>query len=256
MNGSGTISGTPSATGNYSFTVRVVDDNGTAGTLKFDKQLSISVASTPQAPSSGSSSSNTDSPQVQQTSTITPTASTQQISESEPDELLLNDQPEYSSSGVTKTFSKDEVVYFELLTSDGGGTSSEKHSVTVNNISPDYADITVASDPIHFRLYIGKYKEVDVDKDGNPDLYVSLLSIASGKAKLLLKQIVVPEESPNSTLSPTQSKLATTPVPKEPASTVWQIWTGITVVFLLILAVVALMVRKRRRRGYQFKTNA
>lgn len=193
MNATGQITGTPTATGTYNFTVRISDSNSTAGVLRAAKQLSIVVTSAPAAPSP----SKTPSPQPTDTSTTNPessyiapttTTNTTPQSSSNITTQSLNDDPNYTSQeGTTKTMREGQKLTFTL---DGRQSSdTETHTVTVNSVGEDYVDVTIASDPINLRLYIGEVQQVDVDGNGQNDIRVELLGIVGGKAQLLFQQI-------------------------------------------------------------------
>jgi hypothetical protein len=175
----GSLSGTPSAAGAYVFSVELSDNNGLVGTFTDTRSYSIVVASQPSSPNTPSSGNS---------SQTTPTDTTTSSVTSTP--VQLNDQPDYfTDTGTSQTLAASQSVTFTIPASGGGAPDSapETHTVTVDSVGADYADITVASDPINFRLYIGNSRSVDVDRDGLDDLMVTLRSIVSGKAQLTFK---------------------------------------------------------------------
>ncbi len=120
--------------------------------------------------------------------------------------ILLNDFKEYlSSTGKELTVSVNQVIYFDITVAG----QTERHSVTIKAIGPNYIDIVIASNPINDRLYVGDTKQYDVNSDGQKDIQITLNSIStSGQADITFKA-----------LSPAPSETKTTPTATTVVST-------------------------------------
>jgi hypothetical protein len=67
--------------------------------------------------------------------------------------------------------------------------SGENHILSVNSISGPSANITVRSDPIHFVLYVGQDKYLNLSSPDYYDLYVKLNAISNGVANITIKEL-------------------------------------------------------------------
>ena len=235
LQANGTLTGTPTQAGTYNFTVAVTDDIGSAGSLfSAGKVLSLTVADIPQAPSSPDNSSPNTT-----TSTTTDTTTTEPI-------LLNNDTSYASPTGSVQTMATGDEVTFVLSGSDPTLPTTEQHTATVNNVTDTYVDLTIASEPINLRLYIGDTRQVDVDRDGTDDISVKLLAITDRHAQLAFRQLAsttVPVAAHEPTSSAPAATIAAATNPTD--ATPWVIG-GVAAVIVVIGALVLLF---RHRAG-------
>lgn len=106
----------------------------------------------------------------------------------------LNVFDESFTKGKTLTLGVGQVIHFSVP-ADGEGES--EHTVTVNAVGPDYVDITVRSEPIRDRLFVGSTERYDVDFDGDADIEATLDSIDGGLADVTFTILPADERSPN-----------------------------------------------------------
>ena len=99
------------------------------------------------------------------------------------------------SEGYTKELNKkDEIKFF---------FKDEKifgHSLTINEITNDFIEITVQSEPINLKLGIGEEKKLNLANPTNYDFYVKLNSINNNKADItiqLINEEIASENLPN-----------------------------------------------------------
>ena len=85
--------------------------------------------------------------------------------------------------------------------------------------------MTVASDPINFRLYTGNSKSVDVDRDGYDDLIITLQSIISGQAQFSFRAITNATQNVGTTTG--NDSTATPSTTTGTASYTWWIVAGV-----------------------------
>ncbi len=237
LQANGTVTGTPTAAGTYNFTARITDDNGSAGLLYSNRVLSLTVADILQAPSSGGGgnqqSNNEPSDQTATTA-------------NEP--ILLNNDTMYTEpEGSVQTLTTGDTVTFVLPGADASAPDVEHHTVTVNEVTDTYADVTVASDPQSFRLYVGQSKDVDVDRNGTNDLNVKLLGITNKQAQLAFHQLSAQLPAvPTPTTPVAQNVNDTTATPTATSSEVpWLPIIGGGAVVLLGVGLVVWRLRKR-----------
>jgi hypothetical protein len=127
-----------------------------------------------------------------------------------PGTTLLNDIPGYFTSGGTQlTLTTGQVIYFDI-TLNG---VTQRYSVTIDAVGPDYVDITIGPAGIKARLLMNEPKQFDVTGDNTSDIEMTLNSIADGKANITFKNLT--------------AKAAAAPVKSSPAqprrSYVWPI---------------------------------
>jgi hypothetical protein len=94
-----------------------------------------------------------------------------------PDEISNN---ELTEGAVIDTSANDSI---------GFKFGEEDHSIRVNFVGLDSAEITIQSEPITFILEINEVKEVDMDNDSIYDIRVKLVKIEEGKATIAVKKI-------------------------------------------------------------------
>jgi subtilisin family serine protease len=94
---------------------------------------------------------------------------------------------EQTSLGYTKELNKNDKIKFTFFDS-----SSDEHSLTVNNIGNNSVNITIQSDPIKIVLGIGQSIKLNLTSVDYYDLYVKLEDIISNKAKITIQTINEP----------------------------------------------------------------
>lgn len=256
MNSAGIISGTPTSVGTFNFTVTATDDNGLVGGYSDAKQLSISIAAPPPP---AATPTPTPAPAVAQSTplpakaTPVPTPTPTPVPEAV---AVLNNEPQFSGEqGSAKTLNAGDVVAFELPgepIQTGAGTSevTERHTATVNSVGDDFVDLTIASEPIKFRLMLGESRSVDVDRDGTNDLMVRLAGITGGKADLIFKRLVSTAEAASSPMPSPRPPVATPASESDSSSSSWLIVGGIIAGVVLVIVVTSILLA--RRRGPKF----
>jgi hypothetical protein len=223
--GSGTVSGTPTTAGTYTFTVKLTDDLGSAGSLTSTRAYSLTVSTPTQ-----SSSTPTPSPAAP---SATPTASP--AATSAPDvKLSLDNFTDYTSgSGQAESLKVGQAITF----TSGG----EEHTATVKEVGADYVILTLSSTPRDVRLAIGQTTQYDVSGDGKNDISVTLTGIIAGVAQLKFARI-------DAQAGETTTKKPAQPTSSAPARTsfAWLYWMlGIVALIILIVPVVARLRRPR-----------
>jgi hypothetical protein len=109
------------------------------------------------------------------------------------DRIDLTDFDESYTDGKTLTVGAGQVIHFSVPTD---GAQESAHTITVNSVGPDYVDITVRSEPIRDRLYVGSTERYDVDFDGDADVEARLDSIDGSLADVTFTILASePEES-------------------------------------------------------------
>jgi len=115
--------------------------------------------------------------------------------------------------------------------------NNETHFVGVRDVKNDSVIIEIASDPVQVELKVGEDTEVDVTDDNIADVYVKLNAITNGKADLTIKYIqeaVVPEEE------------VTPPTEEEAAREVNLVWLWI-VIAVVVIAIVVYWIWRRNK---------
>jgi DNA-binding beta-propeller fold protein YncE len=239
----GSLSGTPSAAGTYNFAVRATDSNSTAGVFADTQSYSITVDAASEPPDSSSNEGSQDD-----TTTTTTTTTTTSVPDTSPDEAVISNQPEFTTTGVVQTLAEGEEVVFDLPANDSATSSpTERHTATINAVGTDYVDLTIASDPIQLRLYLGEQQTVDVTSDGQDDLLVKLLAITSGKAQLMFKQLAAePNTLPPSEPAPEVTTTESAPVADTSTSSPWLVWLAVAA-FVVVLVLVGVVIFVKRR---------
>lgn len=110
------------------------------------------------------------------------------------DRIFLNLFDESFTKGKKLTLGAGQVIHFSVP-ADGEGES--EHTVTVNAVGTDYVDITVRSEPIRDRLFVGSTERYDVDFDGDADIEATLDSIDNGLADVTFTILPADEQTPN-----------------------------------------------------------
>lgn len=166
------------------------------------------------------------------TPTTTSTGGSTPTTTTSPTAILLNDFEQYfASGGKTLDLKVDQVIYFDVTV--GGVT--ERHSVTIKKIGPDYVILTLASEPFDVTLFVGDTKQYDVNNDGQNDIEISLNSISTnGKANLTFRALKPPAAAP----------AATAPAQKH---TNW-LWIIVSIALIIIALIIFIWLFARRRR--------
>jgi len=94
------------------------------------------------------------------------------------------------ASGSSKEVSSSGEIKFT--------SSGASHSLKVNKLGTNYANITLQSEPINLVLYVGQETKQDLNNDAILDVYLRLNSILNNKANITIKEI---NESINKTVS-------------------------------------------------------
>jgi hypothetical protein len=99
--------------------------------------------------------------------------------------------------GYSETFSSGSKIDFNL----NSGSSKDSHRITLNKINTTSVTLTIASNPITLTLNLFEEKKINLSNKDYYDLYIKVISITSGKVKLLIKSIHEPILSSSSNIS-------------------------------------------------------
>jgi len=91
---------------------------------------------------------------------------------------------EQASSGYTKYLRKNEKIKFIFF-----DENAEEHTLTLNEIGSNFANITIKSDPINFLLGIGQSIKLNLTSHDYYNLYIKLEDISSNRAKITIQTI-------------------------------------------------------------------
>ena len=188
---SGAISGTPTKSGTYQFTVRLSDNNGNAGTYTDTKSLVVTIAAQGKLSGSDGGSSGDAAP------------SSDQGESSEA--IVLNDFSDFTSDAgkSIEDLKIGDVVHFCLGGSAGAqcnaqNNPSHHHTITVKsiNLAAGTVTLTFASTPTDYTLALNVPQKVDVDHDGNPDVEATLNTLTATSAGVTFKELGVVQSQP------------------------------------------------------------
>jgi len=87
--------------------------------------------------------------------------------------------------------------------------NGESHGLKLNSITKDSVTLTFASEPQTIDIKLGEKAEVDLNKDGNNDVSVSLNSIDSGSASLSIAEINQDIQASDSTIQKVSDNMLT-----------------------------------------------
>lgn len=88
------------------------------------------------------------------------------------------------SLGYTKSLYRGSSIKFSL--------ENQNHTLSVNNVSSNFVNITLSSEPINFALLVGQEKKINLTNSEYYDLIVKLNSITYGQANITLEKINEP----------------------------------------------------------------
>lgn len=92
--------------------------------------------------------------------------------------------PEQIVSGYTKDLSKNDKIKFTFF--DG---KAEQHTLIVNSVGEDFANLTIQSDSINLLLGVGQSAKLNMTSPDYYDLYIKLEDIVNSKAKITIQLI-------------------------------------------------------------------
>lgn len=197
----GTLSGSPTTAGLYTFAVSVTDANSTAGSYVDSSSYSIDVSpgagsggsgngggssGATQTPSAGDGNSFTPPPGVP-TSEPTPTSPESVPPSSEP--VILNELPGYFNNGVSLTLTPGETVAF----CPGNSTQCDLdalHQITLTGVNhaADVADLQFTPNDQNVTLLLNQGRDVDVNNDAVHDIRLLLTSTAKDSATITFRK--------------------------------------------------------------------
>lgn len=93
---------------------------------------------------------------------------------------------EQANSGYTKELAKQESIRFIIFSNEG---KNDSHSLTLSNVSENYAEIVIKSEPIKVILGIGQSIKLNLTSLNYYDLYLKLESITGNRATLTVQTI-------------------------------------------------------------------
>lgn len=251
----GVISGTPTTSGTYNFSIKVNDYIDATANFSDSKSYTIVIKSPPPVSAPISTPAPTPIPSAEVVIAPNQNAPIQQSAQ-EPLQVL-NDNPSFATDlGVNVDLAPDEIVNFYLPTlqndiSNNSGEANipgqEQHSITINAVGSNFADITIASEPISLRLYIGETKEVDVNKDAQNDISVYLSSITSGKANFVIKQLAL-VTSQNKEAPAVKSAVESQSIPATSNSkTIKSVWVYAALYLLFVILLLSVIFTLKRK---------
>jgi subtilisin family serine protease len=98
--------------------------------------------------------------------------------------LVFRPDQESIEEGYTNTLKRQEKIEFTIF-----DTQASKHTLTVDTVTDEYANITVRSNPIKLTLGIGQSTKLNLTSEDFYDLYIKLDSIKDKKAQLTIQAI-------------------------------------------------------------------
>ncbi len=146
--------------------------------------------------------------------------------------ILLNDFPEYFTSGKTLDLKAGDVICFNV---DNNGTV-EKHCITIKEVGDTYAIVTIDSSPTEVRFNIGDIKQFDVTGDKSNDIEITLNSITNKQANFTFKNLGKAIKTPPAATAEAGSK---------PKGTNWLLISSIVALFAGVLWSLWLWGRRR-----------
>ncbi|HSX35781.1 MAG TPA: hypothetical protein VLH84_02495 [Patescibacteria group bacterium] len=153
-------------------------------------------------------------------------------------QILLDDFSTFLSE--TGTQLSDLAVGQQVVFSLPQGTTTEKHSVTINQIGTDFVVVTLASKPIKATLHIGQTELYDLTGDGKDDIQLTLNKITRGVADISFKNIGKKSARTTSTATADASKATS-------HAWIWYVVGGTLVVASLIVGFIIWRHRRRNR---------
>jgi parallel beta-helix repeat protein len=155
--------------------------------------------------------------------------------------------------GYTAALKVREVIWFDI--------NGEWHSLTVNNIGANFADVAIESSPISLRLLVGDSIKLHLTQENYYDLYVKLESINADEVDITIKSL-------NESIAPLRKaggeqpegvpgeKEKPTPM-EEGAKNVISSWlVYLLILFILVIGVVLFIVIRKKKTGENINTKA
>jgi DNA-binding beta-propeller fold protein YncE len=173
------ISGMPTQSGTYTFSISVADDNGAVGINTDTRSYSLTVENggsgggTDPSGGSGTSSASAESASVRGRAYVYAQSDEELLTQTSLDEMYLSSVTGFSSiSGQTIDIVIGQVVHMSLQ-------SGQQHTVTLKSIASDQRSVVVtfASTPQDVTLDWNVARPVDLDADGNPDVMATLVDV-------------------------------------------------------------------------------
>lgn len=203
-----------------------------SGTQPNVKGATLPAATTSSTPTGGSSSSNI-------------VIGKKTTTEEEKDEIDVDyNLNKDSESSATVSKKQGQSVSFSL---DGKTT----HKVMFKEIKSGAVTLVVESDPIEVTLSIGETKQIDVDGNGYNDLEITLQSIVSETARIIMKKLV--EEKPLEKIAETQEATSTGEDITEPSIKTPEengrngLW-WLLIILVVVIAIVVFIFKKKSRK--------
>jgi len=146
-----------------------------------------------------------------------------------------------AESAVTVSKKQGQSVSFSL---DG----KTAHTVKFKEIKSGAVTLVIESDPIEVTLAVGETKQVDVDGNGFEDLEVTLQSIVSETARIVMKKLVEdkPAEQPvieTQETAPTGEAVKTAETVPEESKSNMLLW--VLIIVAIVVIVVAIVLKKK-----------
>jgi len=255
---SGLLAGTPTAAGTYAFTVKLVDDNGGAGSFWDNNEQTVTIAEpTPSDP--GNDNANTSGNGTSATATTPPATlfnksadTTMLYTSNEPtaEETPGTDQPAtntplnamngYLDGGVVLTLHEGDTLTF-----CPGGTAQcsagEQYSVQLNHINVGAGTVNLAFTPgnISVTLALKKPVEVDVNNDHTNDIRATLTATTEQGATISFQNV--------SNVVKEKEKVPTSTAASQTSDN-WGHWAGIGAIAAILIIVLYSLVRARIRK--------
>lgn len=173
--------------GSYSWQINCTDEAGNIGN---SSSRSLTINSPPSTSSGGGSSSGNGGSGAATFSTT---------------EIQLE-------QGYTKELKPSDKISFEI---SNYNNSRQKHSLILNNVSSNSANITIKSDPINLILLINQSIKLNLTSSDYYNLLIKLNSIKNNKANLTIQEINEPIKEQNNTSNNEQLNDSENPIIKD-----------------------------------------
>ncbi|MFZ5955878.1 MAG: S8 family peptidase [Nanoarchaeota archaeon] len=125
----------------------------------------------------------------------------------------------------------------------------EEHNLVINKIGDNYAEMTIFSNPINFRLYLNQEKKLNLTSENYLDLSVTLTKIENNYSEFIIKNIYEPININNiSELNNYSLSFDNPPTVYEKKISLEFVFIALILVFFFILLILELLKRMHKAK--------
>ncbi|MEA3248324.1 MAG: S8 family serine peptidase [Nanoarchaeota archaeon] len=140
------------------------------------------------------------------------------------------------SAGYTKNLKSNEKINFSIFDFEGG-----RHLLTINEISTDYVNLLIESDPINLTLGVGQSVKLNLTSKIYYDLFIKINKIIAGEAELTIQLINEPIEA-------RVVEVVTTGKIEEVEPIIVKDYSGIVTILTVLFILIGLIILKLDRK--------